>query len=121
MPSLFLSPSTQDFNPYVTNGNEEYWMNALADRMTPYLEERGISVTRNAPSGSAAFTLNDSTGPVWVFVGEEYTVRFAAQGATYLNYFDGRRWIPANAQGGEYTMLYQMEEPGEYEVFNISD
>ena len=37
MPFLFLSPSTQDFNPYVTTGNEQYWMNQLADRMEPYL------------------------------------------------------------------------------------
>ena len=30
MPFLFLSPSTQDFNPYVTTGNEQYWMNRIA-------------------------------------------------------------------------------------------
>ena len=28
MPFLFLSPSTQYFNPYVTTGDERYWMNA---------------------------------------------------------------------------------------------
>ena len=33
MPFLFLSPSTQYFNPYVTTGDERYWMNQLADRM----------------------------------------------------------------------------------------
>ena len=26
MPFLFLSPSTQDFNPYVTTGNKQYWI-----------------------------------------------------------------------------------------------
>ena len=35
MPFLFLSPSTQEYNPYITTGNEEYWMNELADRMMP--------------------------------------------------------------------------------------
>ena len=45
MPFLFLSPSTQEYNPYVTSGNEEYWMNRLADRMVPYLEASGINVT----------------------------------------------------------------------------
>ena len=35
MPFLFLSPSTQYFNPYVTTGDERYWMNALADEMMP--------------------------------------------------------------------------------------
>lgn len=54
MPYLFLSPSTQDYNPYVTTGNEEYWMNALADLMTPYLHSSGINVARNDPSANAA-------------------------------------------------------------------
>lgn len=60
MPFLFLSPSTQDFNPYVTNGNEEYWMNELADRMTPYLNASGINVTRNDPSANAARSIQMS-------------------------------------------------------------
>mgnify|MGYP003212046302 len=54
MPFLFLSPSTQYFNPYVTTGDERYWMNALADEMMPYLHASGITVTRNDPDGSAA-------------------------------------------------------------------
>lgn len=60
MPFLFLSPSTQDFNPYVTEGNEELWMNRLADRMEPYLRASGINVTRNDPNGSAALSIRAS-------------------------------------------------------------
>lgn len=62
MPFLFLSPSVQEFNPYVTNGNEEYWMNRLADLMVPYLETSGVNVTRNNPSDSldAAIRLSNS-------------------------------------------------------------
>lgn len=60
MPFLFLSPSTQEYNPYVTEGNEEYWMNQLADRMTPYLHASGINVTRNDPEGSAAQSIRQS-------------------------------------------------------------
>ena len=45
MPYLFLSPSTQEFNPYITSGNEQYWMNLLADRMEPYLLASGIGQT----------------------------------------------------------------------------
>ena len=60
MPFLFLSPSTQEFNPYVTEGNEEYWMNQLADRMEPYLYASGINVTRNNPSGTAATAIRQS-------------------------------------------------------------
>lgn len=54
MPFLFLSPSTQEFNPYITEGNEEYWMNQLADRMEPYLHASGINTVRNDPSAGAA-------------------------------------------------------------------
>lgn len=57
MPFLFLSPSTQDFNPYVTTGNEQLWMNRLADRMTPYLHASGINVTRNDPNANAATSI----------------------------------------------------------------
>ena len=60
MPFLFLSPSTQDFNPYVTTGNERYWMNLLADRMEPYLAASGINWTRNNPSGTAATSIRQS-------------------------------------------------------------
>lgn len=60
MPRLFLSPSTQEFNPYVTTGNEEYWMNLLADRMEPYLLASGIEVTRNDPAQNAAAAIRQS-------------------------------------------------------------
>lgn len=60
MPFLFLSPSTQEYNPYVTSGNEEYWMNRLADRMVPYLEASGINVTRNDPNGTVGDSIRAS-------------------------------------------------------------
>ncbi len=60
MPFLFLSPSTQEYNPYITTGNEELWMNELADRMEPYLHASGINVTRNDPEGSASASIRQS-------------------------------------------------------------
>ena len=60
MPFLFLSPSTQEYNPYIMTGNEEFWMNELADRMTPYLHASGVNVTRNDPEGSAAASIRQS-------------------------------------------------------------
>ena len=60
MASLFLSPSTQDFNPYVTSGNEEYWMNLLADLMVPYLNFSGVNVTRNDPGGTVGDSVRAS-------------------------------------------------------------
>lgn len=60
MAFLFLSPSTQEFNPYVTTGNEEYWMNLLADEMIPYLQTSGVNVDRNDPSGTVGSSVRAS-------------------------------------------------------------
>ena len=60
MPSIFLSPSTQEGNLYVTGNSEEYWMNRLADAMEPYLTASGIRYTRNSPTGSAAQSIRQS-------------------------------------------------------------
>ncbi len=49
MPSVFLSPSTQEFNPYINGGNEEQYMNLIADAMIPYLLASSIEVGRNNP------------------------------------------------------------------------
>ena len=57
MPFLFLSPSTQEYNPYITTGNEEYWMNQLTDRMIPWLEASGINVSRNDPAGTVGTSI----------------------------------------------------------------
>ena len=67
MPFLFLSPSTQDFNPYVTTGNEQYWMNRIADEMEPYLRASGVNFTRNNPAGSAAQSIRDSNAGQYDF------------------------------------------------------
>lgn len=57
MPSIYLSPSTQEYNQYYDNsGSEEYYMNLIADAMEPYLTASGIQFTRNNPS----FTVGQS-------------------------------------------------------------
>ena len=50
MPSVFLSPSTQENNPYVNGGTEEYFMNLVADAIEPYLTASGIRFERNNPN-----------------------------------------------------------------------
>ena len=50
MPSVFLSPSLQEWNPYVNGGNEEYFMNLVADAIEPYLTASGIGFSRNTPT-----------------------------------------------------------------------
>lgn len=67
MPFLYLSPSTQQFNPYATTGNEEYWMNLLADEMEPYLRSSGINFTRNDPATSAAAAIRESNAGTYDF------------------------------------------------------
>ncbi len=57
MPIIYLSPSTQEFNPYVDGGNEEYYMNLIADAMVPYLKATGIDYTRNTPDMTAASSI----------------------------------------------------------------
>lgn len=53
MPSLFLSPSVQEYNSYVNGlGSEEYQMNLIADAMEPYLTASGITFTRNDPNAT---------------------------------------------------------------------
>ena len=67
MPFLYLSPSTQEFNPYITSENEEYWMNRLADAMEPYLRASGVNFTRNDPSTNAATAIRESNAGAYDF------------------------------------------------------
>lgn len=60
MPKVFLSPSTQEWNLYATDGNEELYMNRLADRIEPYLRSSGIYFTRNEPSRNVTGAIYDS-------------------------------------------------------------
>jgi len=58
---FILSPSTQEYNPYVTGGgSEEYYMNLIADAMIPYLQSNGIQYVRNTPEMTAGSSLRAS-------------------------------------------------------------
>lgn len=61
MPIVFLSPSTQEWNPYADGtGNEEMVMNQLATAMEPYLRSSGIAFVRNDPERNVAGAIVDS-------------------------------------------------------------
>lgn len=60
MPIIYLSPSTQEFNPYSGGGNEEQYMNLIADAMEPYLAASGIQYVRNTPDMTAATSIATS-------------------------------------------------------------
>ena len=52
MAAVFLSPSVQEWNLYLTEGTEEQYMNLVADEVEPFLEAAGIEFGRNDPSQS---------------------------------------------------------------------
>jgi len=61
MPIIYLSPSTQESNMYVTGtGSEEDWMNRLADAMIPYLNSCGIRYRRNTPTMTAGSSIRQA-------------------------------------------------------------
>ena len=60
MPVIYLSPSTQEYNEYVTGGNEEYYANLIADAMIPYLRASGIDFIRNDPGGTVSNSIANS-------------------------------------------------------------
>ena len=60
MPIIYLSPSTQEKNLYVSGGTEEEWMNRLADAMVPWLSASGIRYSRNTPEMTAACSIRAS-------------------------------------------------------------
>ena len=61
MPKIYLSPSTQDWNMYVTgSGSEEYNMNLLADALVPYLLSNGIQYRRNRPEMTAGSSVREA-------------------------------------------------------------
>lgn len=49
MPTIYISPSVQEFNPFIIGGSEEYYMNLIADAMVPYLRASGVNFVRNNP------------------------------------------------------------------------
>ena len=57
MPTIYLSPSTQESNLFVSGGSEEDYMNLITDAMIPYLDASGIQYTRNTPQMTAASSI----------------------------------------------------------------
>lgn len=61
MPIIYLSPSTQEGNAYVTgSGSEEHQMNLLADHLVPYLLSNGIRYQRNRPDMTAGSSIREA-------------------------------------------------------------
>ena len=68
MPIIYLSPSTQEGNMYVTgSGSEEYNMTLLADALVPYLLSNGIQYNRNSPDMTAASSIREANSGYYDF------------------------------------------------------
>ena len=68
MPKIYLSPSTQEYNSYVTGaGSEESFMNLLADAMEPILLLNGIQFSRNTPDMTAASSIRQANAGQYDF------------------------------------------------------
>lgn len=60
MAKIYLDPSVDETSEYASGGNDEYYMNLIADAMIPYLEIAGIEYTRNTPSDTLNEIINQS-------------------------------------------------------------
>ncbi len=60
MPKIYLSPSIQEFNPYIIGGNEEYYMNLITDAMIPHLRSSNIEFKRNNPCTTLSAIIQQS-------------------------------------------------------------
>ena len=61
MPTIYLSPSTQEFNEYVNGlGTEEEWMNRLADAMEPPAHRQRHPLHPQHPDMTAASSIQAS-------------------------------------------------------------
>ncbi len=95
MPSVYLNPSNQK-NEYITGGNEEYYMNQIADAMMPYLRGSGIDVTRSKPGEDLSKDIEESNAG-------NYDLYFGLQTTTSPEYLTGILQGP--------SMIYYAEDP----------
>ncbi len=60
MPVIYLSPSMNSFNKCLGGGDEQLYMNKLADEMEPYLKSSGIRYTRSKMGNTLGQTIKES-------------------------------------------------------------
>ena len=68
MPIIYLSPSTQEGNLYITGGTEEQYMNLVADAMEPILRSSGIQFQHNTPEMTAASSIRQANATTSAFL-----------------------------------------------------
>ena len=106
MPIIYLSPSTQEGNRYVTgSGTEEQWMNRIADAMIPYLNASGIRYTRNTPRMTAGSSIRQANQGYY-----DFYLAIHSNAAGPGNYGGERGVIafyyPASSQGQRAAQIF---------------
>mgnify|MGYP001053982538 CR=1 FL=1 len=106
MPKIYLSPSTQEGNQYVTgSGSEERNMNLLADAMVPYLVSNGIQYTRNTPDMTAGSSIRQANQGYY-----DFYLALHSNGAAPQNYGQVRGVIafyyPTSTMGREAAEIF---------------
>ena len=106
MPIIYLSPSTQEGNLYVTgSGSEEQNMNLLADAMVPYLLSCGIQYRRNTPDMTAGSSIRQANAG-WY----DFYLALHSNGAAPENYGQVRGVIafyyPTSASGKRAAEIF---------------
>ena len=109
MPIIYLSPSTQEWNQYVTgSGSEEYNMNLLADALEPYLLANGIQFKRNRPEMTAGSSIREANSGYY-----DFYLALHSNGAPEGRYGQERGIIafyyPGSAQGQRGAELIAQE------------
>ncbi len=109
MPIIYLSPSTQEWNQYVTgSGSEEYNMNLLADALIPYLVSNGIQYKRNRPEMTAGSSIREANQGDY-----DFYLALHSNGAPEGRYGEERGIIafysPGSAQGQRAAELIAAE------------
>ncbi len=117
MPSVYLSPSTQEYNLTINGQTEEYYANLIADAMIPYLEASGINYGRNTPQMTAATSAQQANeGDYGLYLaihsnaaGENFRGRVrGAEVYYYPGSADGLR--AANIFANNYRTIYPLPE-----------
>jgi len=109
MPIIYLSPSTQEWNMYVTgSGSEEANMNLLADALEPYLLSCGIQWRRNSPDMTAGSSVRQANQDYY-----DLYLALHSNGAPEGRYGEERGIIafyyPGSAQGERAAELIAAE------------
>lgn len=81
MAKIYLNPSNQA-SAYITGGNEEQYMNLIADAMIPYLRSSGIQFERRNPGESLTEVIDFSNEGV-------YDLFFSLQSTSAPPYLSG--------------------------------